>query len=212
MTFEELSVAVAALPEPLGGYRRLTSVTGSGYGSFSMVAPEGWVDWFLTQDPSPIVEVAASQDSAWSLGFAASLERDNEVAGEGQAVGRVAIADPESASLQVVSVTLSPAGDLDASQLKDVVVEALSATGAVERVDAYRIEGGGWLEVVVGFDNPLTGWVEPVVEQKMFLLDETNGWLWSVTCNLHESIADDEAERCTMIQRSFVPFGPVVEE
>ncbi|HEX9642986.1 MAG TPA: hypothetical protein VGC11_03160, partial [Acidimicrobiia bacterium] len=124
----------------------------------------------------------------------------------------VATPDPESASLLVVSVTLSPAPDLEASQLEDEVVEALSATGDIERVDGYRIEGGGWLEVTVRFDNALTGWVEPVVEQKIFLLDDANEWLWSATCNLHESIAAAESERCTTIQRSFAPFGPVVDQ
>jgi hypothetical protein len=72
----------------------------------------------------------------------------------------------------------------------------------------YPLANGTLVEARLRFES--VGAAEPLIVAKTWLVDEENGFMWSVECAAHESIAAGLAAACTNINRSLVPFGPIV--
>ena len=205
---EDADVKANSMPEPPPGMERLSVAVTDGYGGFSIAYPRGWSQWLIGGDPDPVAAVAEGQDPAWGLMNRAIMTNANEV-GDHLAIPRIHYADPSSPGLRVLTVTLTAEPDLVSEGLGNTLAASFEAVhGEVLSVNQYPLDGGAFVELTVRFDNQLTGWLEPVVEQHAFYFDDHHLNLWSVTCNLHESIAEESAELCTNIGRNFIVWGP----
>ena len=210
MTPDDTAAWVNRLPLPPDGFQQRIAIAQSGYGTFSISVPDGWVWWLVTFPPGDLAAVALEQDPEWGRLRQQIIEQQNATEAPGDGLERAAYADPESESLVVVTVALSEEKDLEADALAEQVVAQFESLDVdVSDVTDVPLPDGRYVEITVEFPATRTGWREDVVEKKAFILDSANGWLWSVTCNLHESIAEQRSTECTNIQRSLVVGGYV---
>lgn len=200
----EAAASWAAGFPTLAGFRRVTPLATSGYGSMTIAFPTDWPWWMIGMDPSEVADVAMQQDERWAEGFFAMIEAES---GTFDATHRVAAADPDSGGLFVVSVTLQEI-DLDPATLADALVEAFEPTASeISILEDIEFPHGRYLEIELLFAGTLVGWTDNVAEEKVFVYDSVNGWLWGVTCYLHLTTALENLDVCLNILRSFAPGG-----
>ena len=187
-------------------------LTDAGYGVFTLTVPKDWDQWFLTFDPDAVAITAERQDAFWGETFRDSLSAANALAFEGTAMHRAAFVDPGSDELNIVTVTLSESSGIAAADLEATLVESFEPFSEIVSVAAYPLDVGLLVEITLRLDSAQVGWSDDLVEFKSFVLDEVNGQLWGITCNVHESIAAEAESLCLEIRRSFVPWGPVIPD
>jgi hypothetical protein len=61
------------------------------------------------------------------------------------------------------------------------VISSYAGVGDIICVTPYPVDGAMLVETAVRFPGNVIGWVDDVTEFKMFVLDESTGWLWSAT-------------------------------
>jgi hypothetical protein len=213
LTYEQLVGRVDSLAPAPDGFRRLTALTDAGYGAFSFATPDNWPFWLWRQDSNSFVDLLTQQDPVWGTNLLAQLEESNRVEQEKAAVYRALVVDSDNDALSVVTLAVSDGSNLDSGNLAARIDRSFtSASATVDQIEEVTLDESRAVMVVAIFDNATGGWLEPVVEQKLFILDERNDRLWSLTCNLHASIAVSYHDTCEDILSSLSVFGPVVQD
>jgi hypothetical protein len=187
------------------GYQAVTSLTDpGGFGSYQIQVPQGWLWWVLGADPIDILGIVEEKDPGYAEDLSGLLFASADAGGD--ALYRGFFIDNDAPYLWALAVLLLQAGD---APLDEVYEFVLSSTEGLEvlRIETFPGEVGGSVEASVRLPAEPNGWMEAVVSHQSFVLDQENGFVWGVSCSVHESALEETYDACWTSIRTFRPFG-----